>query len=432
VLTPVAFAQDHSTQFALPQAESIAAPLHVEDAVTEALAANPEIRAAERRMALAKSKTWTASSLDDPMLMVRDWDTPLRKPWDLNMAQPMFMLQRTFINQDKRKMRAQVAAGDAGIAEAELESQRQQVVAQVREICSVLLRNADERAVLTHQNGLLKEAFSMALAQYTVGKVPQADVLRAQMALTRLGERTIQLEEERDAARAQLNALMGRGAGDPVEVAGVYRTLDRLPTLDDLERLALEHRPELTALDRAIVQKNDESKLARTAFKSDYTVGLGYMLMPSGSAMRNAYMAEFSMNLPALNRARHEGEAAQADLATRVTESEREARANAVFLEVRQAQVATLAAARRVRLYRDTLLPQAEAAFKAALAAYQNNRAEFPTLIDSQSLLLEVETSTYTAAAAVDAGLAQLERAIGTSLPNEINQNDKKMERTGK
>lgn len=156
------------------------------------------------------------------------------------------------------------------------------------------------------------------------------------------------------------------------------------------------------------------------------------MLMPSGSAMRNAYMAEFSMNLPALNRARHEGEAAQADLATRVTESEREARANAVFLEVRQAQVATLAAARRVRLYRDTLLPQAEAAFKAALAAYQNNRAEFPTLIDSQSLLLEVETSTYTAAAAVDAGLAQLERAIGTSLPNEINQNDKKMERTGK
>jgi len=37
----------------------------------------------------------------------------------------------------------------------------------------------------------------VALTQYTTGKVPQADVLRAQMALTRLNERLIELEEER-------------------------------------------------------------------------------------------------------------------------------------------------------------------------------------------------------------------------------------------
>ena len=60
---------------------------------------------------------------------------------------------------------------------------------------------------------LLKEALSAALAQYTTGKVPQADVLRAQMALTRLNEHLIELEEERDTARAQLNTLMGRPPG---------------------------------------------------------------------------------------------------------------------------------------------------------------------------------------------------------------------------
>jgi outer membrane protein TolC len=48
---------------------------------------------------------------------------------------------------------------------------------------------------------LLKEALNVTLVQYTTGKVPQADVLRAQMALTRLDEQLIELDEERDTAR---------------------------------------------------------------------------------------------------------------------------------------------------------------------------------------------------------------------------------------
>ena len=130
--------------------------------------------------------------------------------------------------------------------------------------------------------------------------------------------------------------------------------------------------------------------------KPDFTAGLGYMLMPSGSIARNAYMAELALNLPQLNRARHEGEAKQADAATDVTQAELDARAATVFLEIRQAQIAVLSAEKRVKLYRDTLLPQAEASFKASTAAYQNNRAEFMSLIDAQNLLLDIQTAYYT------------------------------------
>ena len=68
-----------------------------------------------------------------------------------------------------------------------------------------------------------------------------------------------------------------------------------------------------------------------------------------------------------------------------------------MFLEIRQAQIAVQSAQRRVKLYRDTLLPQAEAAFKASAAAYQNNRGEFMNLIDSQNLLLDIRTAYYKA-----------------------------------
>ncbi|MDR3750984.1 MAG: TolC family protein [Terracidiphilus sp.] len=395
---------------------SAAVPLSVDEAVAEALQGNPEIRAAVRRLSLARLKTTTARSLDDPMLMVRDWDTPLRKPWDLNQAQAMVSLQQSFLSKQKRDLRGKLAGDDVEVASSELESLRQEVSAEVRKACADLMRNADEMKLNGRQASLLKEALAAALAQYTTGKVSQADVLRAQMALTRLNENLIELEEERDNARAQLNALRGSSPDEAIEIAGSYTSLAALPPIEELERTAIENRPELAALHKQIDKSRDQGQLTRLAMKPDFTVALGYMLMPTGSASRNAYMAELTMNLPSLNRARHDGEARQADAATDVSQAELEARTSAVFLEIRQAQIDLLAAQKRIRLYRDTLLPQADAAFKASAAAYQNNRTEFANLIDSQNLLLDIQSAFYKASAASDAGIAGLERAIGAPL----------------
>jgi outer membrane protein TolC len=396
--------------------------LTVDQTIAEAREANPEIRAAARRLTLARMKIATARSLDDPMLAVRDWQTPLSKPWDLNQAQLMFMVQQTFPNREKRDMRARLAGDNVQVASEELETLRQEVAAGVRKTCADLKRNADALRLHDREAALMKEALDAATAAYTTGKVSQADVLRAQMAVTRLNEHMIELEQDRDSARALLNALLARRPDEAIEIGGTYGAPVAVPSMEDLEQAAIENRPELAALRKQISTAQDESHLARMASKPDFTVGLGYMLMPTGSMFRNAYMAEFSMNLPRWNRDRHESEAKQADAATEVTQTELEVRTNAVFLEVRQAQIDILAAEKRVKLYRDTLLPQADAAFQASTAAYRNNRGEFANLVDSQNVLLDVETALYTAEAAVDTGIARLERATGAPLSAPIKE----------
>jgi hypothetical protein len=45
------------------------------------------------------------------------------------------------------------------------------------------------------------------------------------------------------------------------------------------------------------------------------------------------------------------------------------------------------------------------------------------SLIESQSLLLDIQTSYYKALAATDMGMAQLERAIGAPIANTTNSN---------
>jgi outer membrane protein TolC len=115
--------------------------LTVDQAVAEALEANPEIRAAGRRVTLAQTKTSTAGSLDDPMFTVRDWQTPLRKPWDLNQAQLMFMVERTFPSMEKRMVRSRVAIENAQAAAEDLDTVRQEVTAEVRKTCADLKRS---------------------------------------------------------------------------------------------------------------------------------------------------------------------------------------------------------------------------------------------------------------------------------------------------
>jgi outer membrane protein TolC len=335
----------------------------------------------------------------------------------------MVSLQQTFPSRQKRDQRTRLAQDSAGEAANDLESLRQEVSVEVRKICAELMRNADQLRLLERQRSLLKEALAAALAEYTTGKSPQAGVLRAQMALTRLSEQLIDLEAERDDAHAQLNALMGRPPDQAIEISGSYALPRVLPSIEELEQSAIEHRPELAALRAQIAKSRDEGKLTRMAMKPDFTVALGYMLMPTGSPARSAYMGEMSMNLPWLNRERHEGEAKQADAATEVSQAELDARAATIFLEIRQAQIELLAAEKRVKLYRDTLLPQAEASFKATVAEYQNNRGEFMSLIEAQSLLLEIQTAYYKASAATDEGMAQLERAVGAPVSKPGNSN---------
>ena len=87
--------------------------------------------------------------------MVRDWQTPLRKPWDLNQAQLMFSLQQTFISEEKRDLRGKLAGDDVDAAADDLESMRQQVSTAVREACATLLRNLDEMQLHSQQAAVL-------------------------------------------------------------------------------------------------------------------------------------------------------------------------------------------------------------------------------------------------------------------------------------
>ena len=392
-------------------------PLTLPELESAALAKNPEILAAMRRIAVVEARRGSAGSLDDPSFMYRGWGTPLSRPWDLNQSQHMFMYSQSLPGGGKRQLRTQVADADVDIATAEVEARKRDVLTQVRRAFYELLQNQSGLRFHDEQAALARQGLESARIKYVVGKVPQSDMLKAQIALTRLVEHLVMLQQDGDLARARLNTLLGRDPGSPLDVVGDYSPPSQIPGFLDLEKMALDNRPELAAISAMIRQSETRTQLAEKSLTPDYTLSGGYMLMPDDSRYRNTYAAELSVTLPWLNRGRHNAEIAEASAVVAAEKAEYESRRAAVFAEIQESLVRVRVAQRLVGLYRDTLRPQAQAVLKATIAAYQADRTDYLNLLDSQNTTLDLELDYIRAVSDLETRMADLERAVGAPLP---------------
>lgn len=389
-------------------------PLALDEAEHIAMQANPEIEAAARRVAMARAHVPVAGSLDDPMAMYRGWGVPLKRPWDLNAAQNMFSVSQTFVSGSKRNLRTSVAESDVDQAQANLVAVRLDVRVRVREAFFDLLLSQDETRFHEQHVAIAQQAIGAARIKYTVGNVPQQDVLKAQVALTQLAEHMIHFDRDAEVARVRLNTLLGRAPNSPIDVRGEHAVLAPLPSMDSLIATAMNMRPDLAAAKTAAERSRKEQQLANKAYTPDFTLSAGYMVMPAGQDFRNAYMLEGSMNLPWLNRKKHSAEIAEATVKATEQDAELAALENSVRGQIAEALAEAESAQKLAILYQQQLRPQAEATLQSSVIAYENNKTGFLDLLDSQMRVVDIDLAWAQAVGDFDAQLARLEMAVGS------------------
>jgi outer membrane protein TolC len=143
------------------------------------------------------------------------------------------------------------------------------------------------------------------------------------------------------------------------------------------------------------------------------------MLMPTGSANRSGWLAEFSMTLPWLNPAKHDSEIRQAQEETNVSQAEYQKQKAAIAKDIRDALIRAQAAKKVIDLYREILQPDIQNVSKAATVAYQTNQGGLLSVLDSQNMSIDAEYALFDALTEYEQSIADLERAIGGSLPGE-------------
>ncbi len=412
-----AFASLNAMLADVPQAADTGPAMTLDQIEAIASERNPAISVAVRRVVMAEAHVPAAGALNDPTFMYRGWGVPLSQPWNYNQAQNMFMFSQSLPGVGKRDLRTSIARFDVIEAKDELGATRLRIRVQVRKAFFDLLLAQDELRIHRQNVAIARQAIAAAQIRYTVGQVPQQDVLKAQVALTELDENLIRFERDAEVARARLNALMNRSSGTALRVEGSYHVTDQFPPVESLEKTALQERPDLLDAEAAIAKSRKKEQLAKKAYVPDVTLSGGYMLMPPTSSMRNTYMVEAGINLPWLNRRKNNAEIATAS--ARVTEQQAELAdlRNAAFDQIQESLAETLAAQRLARVYQMSLHPQAEATLHAAVIAYENNQTDFLNLLDSQEAVIRIDLAWLQALREFNTRLADLELAVGAPIP---------------
>ena len=175
----------------------------------------------------------------------------------------MFMVSQTFPGFGKRGLRSDIARSDVAEAKAALDNTRLDVRVRVRKAFYDLLRTQDELRIHDEHVAIARQAVEAARIKYTVGKVPQQDILKAQVELTRLAEHLIRFEQDAEIARARLNTLLGRDPGDVHQRPRRLRDSQQLPATEALEKLALASRPDLAQAQVAIEKSQQQTSAGR-------------------------------------------------------------------------------------------------------------------------------------------------------------------------
>ena len=390
-------------------------PLSLGAALGEALERNPTLITLRREYDALRHRPAQERFLDAPMLETTIWQWPITtlNPWNTNMY--MLMFTQDIPGSGKRGLRAAVAEKDVDLALNTIAAKAREIVGEVKRSYAELFvaRKAIDIHLATVD--LLRQFADISEAKYRAGRISQHDVLKAVLELSTLHEDIVMLEQQREIAGARLNTLLDRPADAPIGPLVEPHEQVLLPAVAELQRLALEHQPELQAADLEIERAEAELAVAKSEYKPDYSVQGGYLVMPRQT---DALLMRLAITWPRAPWARGKLDAEVAEAGARIAaaRARRRAMENAIRYAVQEAYVRATTAAHRAALLRTSIVPQSEQTLEVSRAAYQTDRVDFLALLDNQRVLLDKELDYYRALSDLEQALADLERAVGAEM----------------
>src|SRR5206468_13120383 len=118
----------------------------------------------------------------------------------------------------KRGRRIALAEAVMKTGEAELARTQADVRAQVRKAYYSLAATQARLVIAVDLEGIARRARDVARERYEAGAVPRLEVVQADLNLDQATNEATSVAGERDASRAELNALIGRDPRAPTRV----------------------------------------------------------------------------------------------------------------------------------------------------------------------------------------------------------------------
>lgn len=417
-------------------------PLTLAEAIETALAHSPVLQAAQQEVAMARAGVDQAragflptldvqeafSRSDNPLfvygakigqgvLTQEDFTVDLLNNPDetdnfhttLAVVQPLYNGGKAVLEMKRAKLQQQAR-------DRNLDHQRQEVIfAVARAYYGILLAQKNQLVI---RSALKTAEATVRLAQdrFETGLVVESDLLSAQVRLARLQEQDITASHQAVLAQASLNDAMGLALD---EQWAIDDQLSQRPVhyspLEELQKLALEKRPDYQRLHVEEQSLGKKIALARTAFfptlsaRAQYEINNKYFAARGQDSWLVGVVLQWNLFNGAADRARLAE--AQADFER--SRALRTRLASRVRLEVLEAFLQWQTAEERIKVAQKAV-SQAEAALRIVTDRYQTGLTTIVDLLASEEALTQTQGNLTRALYDWNVSLASLELAQGT------------------
>jgi outer membrane protein, heavy metal efflux system len=413
---------------AIPIALTWASPLRAEGPprpvgyyVDAALSGYPSLASMRQRITMKRNEAIRAGALDDPKGWIAISNVPVRN-WSFreeDMTGKEIGLSQMIPYPGKRDHASRIVEKEKEQAEFELAEMRNMLRADVKMTYAELTTVRAQADVVRQVRAVLDQVVQVSTDLLAVGKGRQPDVLRGQVDFQKMREMLLMQENREKVLSIRLNTL----AALPPDTA--VPALDNLAEIVpgyDVEELRAIYRAERPAR-QSIQARIEKGKLAvihaEHEGKPDFEVSTSYMqrdAMPDGTKRSDMFSAMVSMTLPIWRKGKIEpgirAMAAEREMAIRDQEALDAEAANAIGGSL--TSLSNFAAV--AKLYRTTLIPQAEQSFRSNLEAYQVGKIDFPMYMDSLMAVLNFRKEYLGMVGELHMTKARLEAAVGREL----------------
>ncbi len=377
--------------------------------IEQVLAQNPTLTQMAAAADAAAARYPQAISLEDPMFAA----TVSPRTFGSHEMDGGYRLEvsQKYPWPGKRCLRGQNAAAEARAAGHDVEDTRLQLIESAQDAFADYYLAERGLAVSQESLRLLDEFHRNAATLFTTGKVPQQDLLQAEVEIGKQRQRQLTLERMRKVARARINILLHQPPDGPLPLPPMELPMGgALPDESAFRALALARRPDLQALAEHIAAERASLCLAHKEYYPDFEAVAAYDDFWSERPLRP--QVGVRMNVP-LRLAKRDAAVreAEAKLGQRIAELNR--LTDEANMAVSQAYAEVDESEKTVRLYEQTILPAAESNVKSAQSYYTTGKIPFLSLIEAERNVIDLRDRSYDAAAEAFRRRAALERAAG-------------------
>jgi cobalt-zinc-cadmium efflux system outer membrane protein len=391
-------------------------PTPLSQLLAEAEANNPQISAADHGARAARQMAPQVSTLPDPKFTYQQLSVGSPKPF-AGYTNSDFTYIGVGGSQElpypgKLQARGEVAERDADTKLAKVEVTKTSIAGAVKADYLQLAYLQQTLGILRENESVLDQLIQDATAHYQVGQGMQQDVLQAQVNRTKIVKEITMHHQLMGQTQAHLKGLLSRGQGSPDIVTEDLIATPLQRTSDELLAMVRQNNPQLQVDARSIRKQDAQLASAKREGKPDFDVG--YMYQNTDRKYRDYYMFTFDVRFP--RKARVNAEIAEATEKRSESQQTLNAHLQQQIAEVQEAYVKATSDEELLKEYREGLIPQSDAAYRATLNAYASNREQFIHVLsyftDTLSLKLEYEETLVDH----EAALAHLETLTGATL----------------